>query len=202
MAERPRHQSPLALVLLASLSEEPMHAYRMRRLIKERGKDRIVNVARSNSVYQTINWLRQRELVRVRETSHGQGRPDRTIYEITEKGRDALQQWLATTLSTPAREFPEFPAALASMAATTPEEVTRHLEERAAALTRRLAETEARRDNDAQDVPRLFLIEDEYLIAMTKAELRWVESLIAEITQKELTWTREWLDTIRSTSGE
>lgn len=102
----------------------------------------------------------------------------------------------------PGPRVPEFPAALASMAATTPEEVTRHLEERAAALTRRLAETEARRDNDAQDVPRLFLIEDEYLIAMTKAELRWVESLIAEITQKEVTWTREWLDTIRSTSGE
>jgi DNA-binding PadR family transcriptional regulator len=202
MVEGPRHQSPLALVLLALLSEEPMHAYRMRRLIKERGKDKIVNVDRSNSVYQAIERLRRSGLIRVRETSRGEGRPDRTIYEITDDGRTALQRGLATTLSTPAREFPEFPAALATMAATTPENVAGYLEERAATLTRRLDEVEADHKTDARTVPRLFLIEDEYGIAMARAELQWVRSLIGDLKRKELTWTKEWLDALRTDGGK
>lgn len=40
MSERPR--SPRALVVLALLAEAPMHPYRMRPLIKERGNDKIV----------------------------------------------------------------------------------------------------------------------------------------------------------------
>jgi DNA-binding PadR family transcriptional regulator len=202
MVEGPRRHSPLALVLLALLSEEPMHAYRMRRLIKERSKDQVVNVARSNSVYQAIEQMRRRGLIRVRGTSRGAGRPDRTIYEITGEGRTALQQWLATTLSTPAREFPEFPAALATMSAATPEEVARYLEARAEVLARRLAEAETGRAAEAETVPRLFLIEDEYAIAMTRAELSWVESLIADLGQKKLTWTREWLDALKSDDRE
>ncbi|MFD0684704.1 PadR family transcriptional regulator [Actinomadura fibrosa] len=202
MAEGQRRQSPLALVLLALLSEEPMHAYRMRRLIKERGKDAVVNVERSNSVYQAIERLRRDGLIRVRETLRGEGRPERTLYEITGEGRDALRRWLATALSVPAREFPEFPAALATMSAATPEDVADHLEARAAALSRLLAETEARRAADARTVPRLFLIEDEYSIAMAEAELRWVRSLIDELNRKELTWSREWLDGLRADGGE
>jgi DNA-binding PadR family transcriptional regulator len=57
MADRPRPRSPLAMVLLALLAEEPMHPYRMQQLIKGRGKDKIANVARPNSVYQTIDRL-------------------------------------------------------------------------------------------------------------------------------------------------
>jgi DNA-binding PadR family transcriptional regulator len=34
----------------------------------------------------------------------------------------------------------------------------------------------------ASDVPRLFLIEDEYRIAMTRAEADWVRSLLDELT--------------------
>ena len=37
-------RSPLALVVLALLYEAPMHPYRMQQLIKERGKDEVVNV--------------------------------------------------------------------------------------------------------------------------------------------------------------
>jgi DNA-binding PadR family transcriptional regulator len=44
----------LALAVLSMLTEEPMHAYRMQRLIKDRRKDDVVNVSQRNSVYQTI----------------------------------------------------------------------------------------------------------------------------------------------------
>ncbi|MGH3933445.1 MAG: hypothetical protein ACRDS1_00435 [Pseudonocardiaceae bacterium] len=53
----PQRRSPLAFVVLALLAEAPMHAYRMQQLIKERGKDRVVNVARRNSVTQAVDLL-------------------------------------------------------------------------------------------------------------------------------------------------
>ncbi|MEV5542457.1 PadR family transcriptional regulator [Saccharopolyspora shandongensis] len=86
----------------------------MREMIKERGKDRIANVAQRNSVYQTIDRLLRAELIAVRETARDERRPERTVYEITDAGHEALHTWTAEMLESPAREFPEFPAALAS----------------------------------------------------------------------------------------
>src|SRR5690606_18421032 len=62
-------RSPLALAILVLLAEEPMHPYRMQRLIKERGKDLVINVQRRASLYQTIRQLLRAGLIRVRETS-------------------------------------------------------------------------------------------------------------------------------------
>src|SRR5580693_2683022 len=89
-----------------------MHPYRMQTLIKQRGKDKIANVAQRNSVYQTIDALLRGSLIKVRETSQKEGYPEHTVYEATDVGRDALRSWIRAGLSTPAREFPEFPAVL------------------------------------------------------------------------------------------
>src|SRR5258707_468254 len=107
-----RPRSPLWMVILSLACEEPMHPYRMQTLIKQRGKDLIANVAQRNSVYQTIDALRRGGLIAIRETSRQERRPERTIYEATEEGRRTLQSWVRIGLSTPAREFPEFQAAL------------------------------------------------------------------------------------------
>src|SRR5579862_1024856 len=115
MAHPARPRSPLWMVVLALVTEAPMHPYRMQALIKERGKDEIANVAQRNSVYQTIAALRRAKLIAVRETSRQERRPERTVYEVTEEGRRTLGRWMRIALSTPAREFPDFPAALSLM---------------------------------------------------------------------------------------
>src|SRR5918997_5272181 len=131
-------RSPLAMAVLALVTEAPMHAYRMQQLIKERRKDDVINVAQRNSIYQTIDRLHRDGLIVVRETSREENRPERTVYEITEPGRETLREWMHTMLSTPAREFPEFPAALAFLPVLPPEEVLAALRERAATLEARL----------------------------------------------------------------
>jgi hypothetical protein len=48
---------------------------------------------------------------------------------------------------------------------------------------------------EAADVPRLFLIEAEYLIAMTRAEADWIRSLLDELstgTFPHLDVWRQW----------
>src|SRR5579862_1201460 len=82
-----RPRSPLWMVVLSLVCEEPMHPYRMQALIKERGKDQIANVAQRNSVYQTITGLRRAGLIAIRETSREERRPERTIYKVTEEGQ-------------------------------------------------------------------------------------------------------------------
>jgi DNA-binding PadR family transcriptional regulator len=169
-----------------------MHPYRMHEMIKARGKDKIANVAQRNSVYQTIDRLLRAELIGVRETARDERRPERTVYEITEAGQAALREWTADMLASPAREFPEFPAALASVMVLSPEDVTAQLEKRAADLRAALAADRAG-VGAVPGLPRLFLLDDEYHLAVREAELTWVDGVLDALRSGELTWSAEWI---------
>ena len=191
MAARVHRHSPLAMMVLALLVEEPMHAYRMQQLIRERDKQDVVNVAQRNSIYQAIDRLRRDELVRVSHTARDERRPERTVYELTHAGRRTLDDWLAAALATPAREFPEFPVALSFLPLLPPAEAARQLDRRAAALEAQLREREA--VLAAVDLPRLFLIEDEYRLAVLRTELDWVRMVADDLRAGRLTWAGDWL---------
>lgn len=176
VVNRPR--SPLAMVVLALACEEPMHPYRMQSLIKERGKDHVANVTQRNSVYQTIDALLRAGLIRVRETERDENRPERTIYEATDDGRRTLVEWIHTVLSTPAREFPDFPAALSLLGPwIKAADLRALLEQRVAALEARLPA----HDVAIPELPRMFLLEEEYMAAMLRAEIAWLRGVIADL---------------------
>jgi DNA-binding PadR family transcriptional regulator len=178
-------RSTLAMVLLALLLEAPMHPYRMQQMIKERGQDQLVNVAQRNSVYQALDRLVRDGLARPGGTAREQGRPERTVYEITPAGEAALRRWLTAMLPAPAREFPEFPAALAFLPILEPGEVRSLLEQRVAALEGKLAGVVGQAP---PGLPRLFLIEDEYRAAMLRAELAWVRGIVDDLGTGRLVW--------------
>jgi DNA-binding PadR family transcriptional regulator len=191
-----RH-SPLALAVLAMLTEAPMHPYRMQQLIKARGKDEVINVGQRNSLYQTIDRLLRGDLIAVRETERDGAFPERTVYEITEAGRDTGRLWLREQLAQPGREFPAFPAALSFLPLLVPDDVRRQLETRIGALERELARQDAMTEEaNAIQVPRLFLLEGELVRAQLVVELDWVRSVAADLKAGTLTWSSEWLDEI------
>jgi DNA-binding PadR family transcriptional regulator len=185
-------RSPLALAVLALLYEAPMHPYRMQRLIKERGKDEVINVQRRASLYQTINQLLRAGLIAVRETSREEGRPERTVYALTEDGRRTALKWLREMLSTPAQEFPEFPAAISLLPLLTPEDALHQLTIREASLSERMVHLDSTLSGSG-DLPRLFLLEAEYMRVVLEAELQWVRSLIVDLRSGEVAWNDEWL---------
>lgn len=165
-----------------------MHAYRMQQLIKERHKDEVVNVAQRNSIYQTLDRLLRDELIAVSATERDENRPERTVYELTPTGRDTLIVWLHTMLSTPAREFPEFPAALAFIATFSSAEALAALETRVGMLETQLSTV----DNDLKQgstfLPRVFLLESEYQREVIAAELTWVRAVTADLRSHRLHW--------------
>ena len=185
MATSEPRRSTLGMLLLALLMEAPMHPYRMQQMIKERGQDQLVNVAQRNSVYQALDRLERDGLARRASTAREAGRPERTVYEITDEGAATMKRWLVSALPTPAREFPEFPAALAFLAVLPPDEVRELLDRRAEALTAKVA---AIREQAPPGMPRLFLIEDEYRVAMLTAEISWLRSVTADLDSGALTW--------------
>ncbi len=186
-------RSPIALAVLALLYEEPMHPYRMQHLIKQRGKEEVINVRQRASLYQTIDRLARAGLIRVRATERDERWPERTIYELTQEGRETLVRWLSEMLSTPAQEYPEFPAALAFLPLLPPAEALKQLEQRVTRLEQELARLEQELRQASDFVPRLFLLESEYLRSAVAAELAWVRAIVAELREGDITWSEEWL---------
>ncbi|MDF3042233.1 MAG: PadR family transcriptional regulator [Thermomicrobiales bacterium] len=187
-------RSPLALAILGLLDEEPMHTYRMQQLIKARHKDDVVNVRSRASLYQAIDRLERAGLVAVRSTSRLAGRPERTVYALTDAGRATLVRWLREMLATLAHEFPEFPAAIAHLPLLAPGDALRQLEQRTDALATDVERIEnGIALGEAAALPRLFLLELEYALAARRAELAWVRSLVDDLRAGRLTWSAESL---------
>jgi len=182
----------MALAVLVMLYEAPMHPYRMQRLIKERGKDEVINVTQRASLYQTIQRLEREALISAHRTIRDDRWPERTVYKITRRGRAVALDWMREILSTPAREYPEFPAAVSFLPLLSPEDALHQLELRAKAIGTELDRIDQGLKQAAR-VPRLFLLEMEYLRAVQAAELTWVNSIMKDLRAARLTWTEEWL---------
>jgi DNA-binding PadR family transcriptional regulator len=183
MTHPSRPRSPLWLVVLSLACEEPMHPYRMQTLIKQRGKEQIANVAQRNSVYQTIVALHRAGLIAIHGVSREERRPERTAYEATDVGRQTLRAWMRHGLANVAREFPEFPAVLSLLdPILRPEELGALLESRTVALEARLAEL----GKAPPGLPRIFLLEEEYMGAVVRAELKWLRSVIVDLRSGSL----------------
>ena len=187
--------SPLALAVLSLLQAAPLHPYGMQRLLKLWGKDHVINVGQRANLYKTIKRLDQAGLIAVRQTEHHQQYPERTVYEVTETGRQAAADWLTEMLARPRNEYPRFPAALSFVMLLSPADAAATLENRALALRGELAGIDADLDETA-GLPRVVLMDDEYRRAMVTAELAWIEGVIADLRSGSLTWSYELLASI------
>ena len=188
-------RSPLALAILGLLENGPMHPYGIQRLIKRWGKDKVVNVDQRASLYRMIDRLLEAGLITPGETDRDERYPERTTYHLTAAGRAATQQWLSEIVSTPRNEFPEFPAALSFLMLETPHGAQAMLEQRRDRLIKHVAELDAElaMEIEGVEIPRIAMVEIEYLRAITDAELRWVTSILDELRDGSFTWNREEL---------
>ncbi|MFJ7098052.1 PadR family transcriptional regulator [Streptomyces mirabilis] len=189
--------SPVALTVLALLHYKPLHPYGIQRLVKDWGKEQVVNVRQRASLYRTIERLNGDGLIAVRETGRDQQYPERTVYEVTDAGREIARAWLEEMLSAPKQEFPEFPAALSNLLLLTAEEMRDVLQRRADALAGQLDGLEAAMAAEAErGLPRITRLETEYLRAVTAAELEWVRTVVEDLRAGRLSWSKEQLDAL------
>ncbi len=90
--------------ILGLLSERPRSGYDL----KTRSFDATLRgfwTADQAQIYRTLDRLQEAKLVASTRRRQS-GRPDRKVYEITQAGREALGQWLATSHATPPTRDP------------------------------------------------------------------------------------------------
>lgn len=186
--------NPLALAILACLSERPMYPYEITSTLRHRGKEGSIRL-NYGSLYAVIKTLEKNGLIVARHAEREGNRPERIVYEITEDGRQKSIGWLSGLLARPAKEYPDFEAALSLLPLLPPETVLTLLDERLARLDDELAsiaETSAR--PDVARLPELFTVEWNYHEAMVRAERAFVARLGARLRDRELggydTWER------------
>lgn len=180
MAKRRKVNNLLALAVLALAVERPMHPYEMATLLRERAKDQSIEI-KWGSLYTVVRNLEKHGFLEATERLREGRRPERTVYRATDAGRAEMEDWLRELLGTPEKEYPRFEAALSLLPGLPPEEVRQLLTQRLATLDATIAGTGAALHEHGRHLPRLFLIEYEYYLALQRAEADWVRSLLAEL---------------------
>ena len=180
MAEKRKVANLMALAVLATVVQRPMHRYEMASVMRARGKDRDMDI-KWGSLYTVVQNLERNGYLETTGVTRQGARPERTVYQITDAGRDELVAWTRELIAEPQAEHTRFVAGLSVLAVLAPQDVIELLRTRLQTLTETVDSLTGMLD-EASHVPRLFLIEDEYRIAMTRAEADWVRSLLDELT--------------------
>src|SRR5271154_1793574 len=125
---RSSRSNPLALAVLVSLYEKPMHPYEVAQTLRQRAKQESVRL-NYGSLYAVVESLEKRGLIKATGTIREGKRPERTVYEITPEGSREMVDWLTELISVPAKEYPQFMAGLSFIAALDPDDALRALRE-------------------------------------------------------------------------
>lgn len=191
MAKRRRVGNLLALAVLSGLIERPMHPYELAVQLRERGKDQDMPI-KWGSLYTVVGNLERHGLIEATGNDRQGTRPERTVYALTAEGRDELLDWVRELIAEPMPELPRFKAGLSVLAVVGPEEAIVLLRRRLAALDERLTAAGAGFADASSQVPRLFLIEAEYDLALSRAEADWVRALLEELTDATFPGLADW----------
>ena len=190
MTQRRKVANPLALAVLAYLLAEPMHPYELGRRLKQHGKDRNIKYNRG-SLYMVVEQLRKAGFITEHKTVRDTQRPERTIYNITDDGRDELYDWMGELVAQPREEYPHFGVALSLLAVLSPSDSAELLSRRLVALTQQTEEARRVLGAAAEDgVLWVFLAEEQYRLALLEAERRFVTNLIESL--KDPAYQRLW----------
>jgi DNA-binding PadR family transcriptional regulator len=188
MTEQVLETSPLALSILELLNERPMHPYELASTMRDRHHDEFIRL-NFGSLYHTVDTLERNGWIEPVEREKEGRRPERTVYRLTESGRDILVRTVSEILALPKREYTYFAAGLMFMHHLDVTHAAAQLERRTSALSAVIEKlTRIMRELREDGVSRLAIIELEHKIAMLEAERAWVRKIAKEITDGKLEW--------------
>jgi DNA-binding PadR family transcriptional regulator len=167
----------LGISVLALLRERSMHGYEMFQTLTAKSGERMLKV-RPGSLYHVLNRLAEEKLIRQAGTGRNGNRPERTTYELTDAGADALTARLQELIASPVNEFEKFVVALSEIHHLDVEVAVRALRRRMAALERAADELRAVRDAAGAAGERAAL---DYMLATTAARLDWLSEFVTSL---------------------
>ncbi|GLZ09918.1 PadR family transcriptional regulator [Actinomadura sp. NBRC 104425] len=194
--------TPLALTVLRMLCDGPMHPYEMQQRIRKHGYDHSVKVTHG-ALYNSVERLAAQGLIEPVKTSREGRRPERTVYRITDAGRDAAHRRLGEILSEPVEEYPLFNAGLAFINLLPADEVDMLLQRRITALEFLLGGHQTAYEAlRKRGLERYKLLDMELNIARVRTELDYVRALVDDLAEGRMTWADDERPTTRHQHGD
>jgi DNA-binding PadR family transcriptional regulator len=193
VAER-KIENLLGLAVLSYLTQGPMHPYQLSRTLRDNGDARSIKF-NHGSLYMVVQQLARAGLIAEVETTRVGQRPERTVYGLTEPGRRELREWLRELVQEPKHEYLQYVAALSLIGALPPDDVVALLRARLRRLEDQRAEIRKLIDNAVgEGVHPLFLVEEDYRLALLDADFAFTEQLIERIENPTTGWRSQWAD--------
>lgn len=179
----------VGLTVLALLMTGERHTYDMHRQMIDTHKDFVTGLPRS--MYHAVERLSRDGLIEAGPTTREGGRPERTLYRLTDAGRAELRARVRRLVETPDRDSTLFVAALSFVGCLSVAQARSALSARAAALDEAAQGARAQLATLSARLPRLLLVEVEYELDRAIHERDWALALIADLDSGALAWPDE-----------
>ncbi|MFI9064194.1 PadR family transcriptional regulator [Streptomyces sp. NPDC053429] len=178
----------MTVAVLGLLAERARHVYDMRLEMRERGHDHTLKI-KNASFYDVLPRLVGAGLITEGETVRDGGRPERTVYHITQTGSARLRDWLRELLAGPEGDTSGFTVALMFMFALPRTEVIALLERRAEQMEQHVDEMDEALNAAARNgVGPVFLADHAFPLALRRAELDWLRAFTTRLRDPATHW--------------
>jgi DNA-binding PadR family transcriptional regulator len=171
----------MKMLILGLLMERDRHPYEIRQTIKDRHWDQVFRL-RDGSLYYAVDQLRNDGLIEASEViaTPGEHRPDKTVYRITDKGREAFPELLYAQWEHPV--FPHHPMFLGLPFAhrADPGRIAEIAESHLAACEARITRIRHALELKSSYLPRGAIHLMRGIIQLSETEREWLTELIAD----------------------
>ena len=189
-----KRTNPLALAVLALLSERPMHPYEMAQTMRERHQEEVIKL-NYGSLYTVVESLSRHELITAAAVQKAGNRPERTVYAVTDAGTTELHDWLRSLIAEPAKEYPRFEAGISMVGLLPPDEALDVVRRREAAVAEQLTALAVLLEKLAgMGLPQLAWIELDYRMAVLRAERAWLSWFATATAEGTVGGFDDWED--------
>jgi len=169
------------LVLLGLLRERPLYGYEIKQIIEEHMSD-WTSIA-FGSIYFALDKLAAEGFVENIGIEQAGKRPSRSVYQITDGGRQEFLRLLRQGWKTVERQYFDIDIYLFFLADLSREEVIGYLEQRRAVLLGALEHIQSHRAEELEkpEVPRLAAAIFDHTLFHTQAEMNWTVDLLEKL---------------------
>jgi DNA-binding PadR family transcriptional regulator len=180
--------TPIALAAMEVLHEGPKHPYEIQQTMREREVWRLMKLT-PGSLYHAIDRLARDGLIQTVETTREGRRPERTVYRLTDSGRDVFAERLRLIIAEPAVEYPQFAVAVAMLHELDRNDALVQLGRRTMTLEAQLAADRVTSEHlTKRGVHPMYWTDVDFRLRMREAELAWIEDLVERLTGGQITW--------------
>ncbi|MBU2699839.1 DNA-binding PadR family transcriptional regulator [Sporomusaceae bacterium BoRhaA] len=173
------------LIILGLLMNGEKHPYEMQHIMKMRKMDKFVSFYKG-SLYYAVEQLKDEGLIEVSQVIKEEKRPDKTVYKITEAGKNEFQDLLMQQMSKEEQHYDPLYTALvfarygdSQKIAEVIKQKIKYAEKKIEVMEKALAEISPTTSRAVQYIYR-------GLIETARAEKKWLQELCADALENRL----------------